>query len=535
MLVAKSFMTRILIRCDASSLIGSGHVIRCRTLARELQRRGAEVLFLCRQQPGDLIALLEQEFHVLPLPELSLAACENLEGRLLYQSWLGCSQERDAEESLTVLASAGIKRTDWLVVDHYGLDSIWESQLTRALEGDTAVKLLVIDDLADRPHQANLLLDQNYFNLASYQRYKELVNSECRQLLGPHYALLGPEYHYLHKIMPIRESLKRVFVYFGAVDNDSITETVLKALSVPPLDQLAVDVIVGAYCSNRKAVEELARNRPFTTLYDFVPSLAGLLSRADLAIGAGGSTTWERICLGVPSILICTAENQNATIDSLVNDNFVQAWNEKIPINSKEIHKLLSLRLKSKMHSDAARHLCDGWGTSRVATALIGPCKSIKLRLAEEADENLLLTWANDIDVRKNSFHTETIDAHEHHLWFSLGIKNINRLHFIILDAVENCPLGQIRFDRNLDSNIVYIDISLDRAARGHGLASSAIKIGITMLRKKWPESDVLIAEILSHNIASIKSFKKAGFIKTQTRQLSPSFVSLSMDLNSNS
>ena len=86
-------MTHILFRCDASLLIGSGHVMRCRTLARQLQRCGAEVSFLCRHQPGDLISLLEQEFDVLALPKQSLAACDGLEGRDLYGSWLGCTQE----------------------------------------------------------------------------------------------------------------------------------------------------------------------------------------------------------------------------------------------------------------------------------------------------------------------------------------------------------------------------------------------------------------------------------------------------------
>ena len=90
-------MTRVIFRCDASLSIGSGHVMRCRTLARELQSRGAEVLFLCRRQAGDLIALLEQEFQVLALPEQPLALCEGLAGRELYGAWLGCGQIHDAD------------------------------------------------------------------------------------------------------------------------------------------------------------------------------------------------------------------------------------------------------------------------------------------------------------------------------------------------------------------------------------------------------------------------------------------------------
>ena len=121
-------MKRILIRSDASLLMGSGHVMRCRTLARELQRHGAEVSFICRRQPGDLIDLLEQEFVVLALPEQPLATCDGLEGRDLYSAWLGPSQQEDAAQCLQILAKFGIKTADWIVADHYGLDATWEEQ-----------------------------------------------------------------------------------------------------------------------------------------------------------------------------------------------------------------------------------------------------------------------------------------------------------------------------------------------------------------------------------------------------------------------
>ena len=156
-------MIRIVVRCDASLTIGSGHVLRCRTLARVVQKRGAEVVFLCRRQPGDLIALLRNEFRVLTLPEQSLSSCGALDGRELYGCWLGCSQAQDAEDCLRALASAGLHRVDWVLVDHYGLDTHWQSEVQRGLVRDSPCRLLVIDDLADRPHLADVLLDQNFF------------------------------------------------------------------------------------------------------------------------------------------------------------------------------------------------------------------------------------------------------------------------------------------------------------------------------------------------------------------------------------
>ena len=208
--------------------------MRCRTLARELQRQGAVVTFLCRRQAGDLIRLLEQEFAVLKLPELPLLANEGLAGRDLYQAWLGCSQAQDAADCLQVLSTAGISNPDWFVVDHYGLDASWESQLMDAMAGqEITPKLLVIDDLADRPHRADLLLDQNFFGAVTDKRYQRLVPSHCRQLLGPHYALLGPEYAQLNPLVPVRTELRRVLVFFGGVDPDNLTCRTLEALLDP--------------------------------------------------------------------------------------------------------------------------------------------------------------------------------------------------------------------------------------------------------------------------------------------------------------
>ena len=317
-------MTGILIRCDASLLIGSGHVMRCRTLARELQRRGADVCFLCRRQPGDLISLLEQEFVVLALPEQSLAACDGLAGSDLYGSWLGCTQGQDATQCLEVLAEAAINSASWIVADHYGLDARWEAQLLAGLSGrDAAPKLLVIDDLADRTHQADLLLDQNFFGEATHQRYRDLVPPQCHQLLGPHYALLGQEYAQLHPLVPPRNELRRVLVFFGGVDPDNLTGRSLEVLQDPALADLAVDVVLGLQSPHRKVVDELVSIRPSTTLHAPLASLAGLITRADLAIGAVGATTWERACLGLPSIAIPFASNQVPVSQVLAHDGFI--------------------------------------------------------------------------------------------------------------------------------------------------------------------------------------------------------------------
>lgn len=363
----------ILIRCDASLSIGSGHVIRCRTLARELQRRGADVTFLCRRQPGDLISLLKQEFAVLSLPEQPLAACEGLEGRELYAAWLGCSQSQDADHCLTALASAGIRSADWLVVDHYGLDASWEAQLLNALVGDKGTpKLLAIDDLADRPHKADLLLDQNFFGAVTDQRYQGLVPSHCRQLLGPHYALLGPEYAQLHPLVPVRTELRRVLVFFGGVDPDNLTGRTLEALLDPALAHLAVDVVLGRQSPHRLTVTDLVAQRPFTTLHGPLPSLAGLIARADLAIGAGGATTWERACLKLPSLVVVLAENQRPFAEALHQAGHLQLLGDAATVSAEQIRSELLAWVADPRQQGAGCDLTDGIGALRLASAMLG-------------------------------------------------------------------------------------------------------------------------------------------------------------------
>jgi len=318
-------MTKIIIRCDASTSIGTGHVIRCRTLARQLQLRGADITFLCRRQPGDLIALLEREFYVIALPVLPLSPCDGLEGRDLYGVWLGCTQEQDAAQCLQALAEAGIKSASCLVTDHYGLDAIWEGQLLKGLAGrDAPPMLLVIDDLADRLHQADLLLDQNFFGEGSEHRYRGLVPPQCHQLHGPHYALLGPEYAQLHPLMPLRTELRRLLVYFGGGDPCNLTAQTLEALLETRMTDLAVDVVLGLQSPHRLAVEKFVAIRPNTTLHAPTESLAGLIARADLAIGAVGTTTWERACLGLPCISVPVASNQIPVSKMLARHNYIR-------------------------------------------------------------------------------------------------------------------------------------------------------------------------------------------------------------------
>ena len=210
-------MTSVLIRCDASLTIGSGHVMRCSTLARALQARGAEVVFACRRQLGDRIAQLAEEFRVLtlpvcPQPEEGAAEGPSLSGRDLYAAWVGCSEEQDASDCLAALAAASLDPPNWLVVDHYGLSVAWQRLMQDGLDNPA---ILVIDDLADRRHQPTVLMDANRLDPTAADPHRDLVPEACTTLLGPPYALLDPIYPQLQPLLPVRKQLSRLLVLEG--------------------------------------------------------------------------------------------------------------------------------------------------------------------------------------------------------------------------------------------------------------------------------------------------------------------------------
>ena len=512
-------MNRIVIRCDASLSIGSGHVVRCRTLAFALRELGSEVTFICRSQPGDFVNILAAEFPVLSLPEQQLASTDGLYSRDLYDAWLGCSQSDDAIQCLDAIRSAGISDINWIIVDHYGLDFHWEEILLKGLQLDNQYpKLMVIDDLADRNHSCSILLDQNFFSDPTFSRYKNLVPSHCLRLLGPHYCLIAREYSELYSLIPSRKFLKRILVYFGAVDSFNLTSIILTELSKPEFADIAVDVVVGSQSPNFELVKQQVSLRPQTTFYSSLQSLAGLIARADLSIGAGGSTTWERACLGLPSVVITTAANQVAFNKCLAKYGFIKLiWDATVSTANINLEGLSEYFL-DLTKNNKSRYLTDGMGAYRVAFSMIKSKGPLRLRLVCPEDIGLLYRWANDPDVRMNSFSPDTISLSEHECWFQDGLLDSNRLHFIALSEA-NCPIGQIRFDRYTlsDNGIRYeasIDLSLDKSVRGLGYSTQLVSLGLQAMQLSWGSCIDVIAIVMQDNLASNACFSRSGFLE---------------------
>ena len=300
--------------------------------------------------------------------------------------WLGCDQEKDAEDCLEEIEKSNIREIDWIIVDHYGLDEPWEKKLKSKLRVEKKPNILVIDDLANRRHEADIIVDQNYFGPTGNERYRGLIPETCRQLLGPNYALLSDEYKQMHKLAPRRNEIKRILVYFGGVDKNNLTQKTMECLSEPQFREIAVDVMMGKLTTRSRKVYELARRRGNTTLHEPAPSLSGLIMRADLAIGAAGTTTWERACLRLPSILISTAENQEEFAKALHKEGHIKLIGRGDQISKDKIKEaILDIRENGNL-IDGGWHLTDGYGAQRVSRMVIRKGERIKLQRSQDEE-----------------------------------------------------------------------------------------------------------------------------------------------------
>jgi len=305
--IVKTEEMKIIFRVDASIEIGSGHLMRCLTLADSLHQRGCDVLFVCRELPGDLCHVVANRgYTVYRLPNRMLQVA-NGSHDLKDTDRISDYWVEDAFETKAILQS--IERpVNYLIVDHYLLDKRWEEQMRAFVK-----KIMVIDDLANRPHDCNLLLDQNlYDNLDT--RYNGLVPQYCRRLLGPQYFLLRPEFWEAREGLERRDgSIRRVLVFLGGGDPTNETVKALRAIRLLNLTDVSVDVVVGATNLQKQQVKRFCADTPNVSYHCQVENMAQLMADADLAIGAGGVTIWERCFLGLPSITLVLAQNQVET------------------------------------------------------------------------------------------------------------------------------------------------------------------------------------------------------------------------------
>ena len=297
---------KVAFRTDASVQIGTGHVMRCLTLADALRLEGSECTFICRGYAGQLIDLIRERGHLtVMLSEHASWVVDVTHDPLAHAAWLGTDWATDAADTQRAFDS---RTMDWLVVDHYALDHLWEKTMRPFCH-----HLMVIDDLANRMHDCDLLLDQNLGRVA--EDYCQLVPPHASTLIGPRYALLRPEFATLRQESLARRKpplLQHLLITIGGIDKENLTGEVLQTLRICHLPtDLRITVVMGPHAPWLQNVQAISATMPRPTqVLVNVNHMARLMTDSDLVIGAAGGTAWECCSLGLPSLVITAAQNQ---------------------------------------------------------------------------------------------------------------------------------------------------------------------------------------------------------------------------------
>jgi len=353
--------------------MGSGHVMRCLTLANKLRSRGAEITFITRHHPGCMVDDIEKERHKVILLSVPNAIYQERSDDVGHASWLGVSWEQDAEETSLAI---GDSRPDWLIVDHYGIDARWHLELRNQVG-----QIMAIDDLADRTLDCDMLLDQAYGR--QEDDYWQRVPSNCQMFLGSRYALLRPEFSKLRAIAIEKRKafngVNRILVSMGGMDPDNVTAIVLKGLSgVDWKRNPTIDVVLGGNAPHLEEIVVFAKKSALDILVSTdVTDMADRMLTADLAIGAGGATSWERCCMGLPSLTTVISENQLEIVRQLQNQGSIQSLGHSDRLTSVKVKDAVSKTLLSNdilmEMSRKGFDVTDGEGAYRVFEVMYEP------------------------------------------------------------------------------------------------------------------------------------------------------------------
>lgn len=488
----------IAFRVDASAQIGTGHFMRCLTLADELKQRGAQIRFISRHLPEHLRSMLAVKSHEFAL--LDSAKNDVAMDELAHAHWLGVSQAQDAADTAKALSDGS---WDWLIVDHYALDYRWESVLRQS-----AKKILAIDDIADRQHDCDILLDQNlYADMET--RYIGKVSAHCQVLLGPRYALLRDEFRKLHEqAKPRTGPVKRMLVFFGGVDADNFTGRAIEALSEIDLASLHVDVVIGAGHTCREQIK-IACVQYGYICHVQTDKMAELMATADLAIGAGGSATWERCCLGLPTLTICVADNQRKQIADSASEGLLyvlELKGELISAIKRHVSALMENDYLRQAISRSGMRAVDGRGVLRVIGNL--GCSGIEIRIAKPDDSEKLFEWRNHLTIRAASRKSDVINREDHQKWFASVLASSDRL--LLIGHRKGLPVGVVRFD--IQSNEAEVSIYLVPDIKESGLGHDLLQSAEYWFAANRPKINKISAHVLGGNERSGRLFSGAGY-----------------------
>ena len=507
---------RVAFRVDASIEIGTGHVMRCLTLAAALSERGATCVFLCRPHEGHLMGFIAaQGFPALALPALSASSAKPVANDPSHAAWLGTGWTEDARDSLAALADhTGGAELDWLVVDHYALDARWEAALRPACK-----QLMVIDDLADRPHDCDLLLDQSLGREA--ENYAGLLPPAATTLLGPRYALLRPDFARLRTASlsrRVKPELRKLLVTMGGVDKDNATGKVLDALADCTLpDDVVITVVMGLQAPWLSEVRaQAAAMRLSTEVLVGVRDMAELMVQSDLAIGGAGMTAIERCVLGLPTIMVIQARNQIKQAEDLARIGAAVIYDPSEDHAGRDLASLVERISQTENYTDmsqAAAAVTRGEGLPQIAECIVsGDRERLEIdQLVPMTEVHLeqVLAWRNDPRVRQNMYSQHEISLAEHNDWWRAAKDRSDRRYYIFqTNGVDAGFVSITDIDRK-NGTASWAFFSANTAPKGTGtrMERAALKMAFEELGLRK-----LCCEVLGFNSRVVAFHKRFGF-----------------------
>lgn len=489
---------RIAIRADATTSIGLGHIKRCLSLAHALRESGAEVALVVAYLDIDVSSLvLQAQFKYVQIPHCS-KSLEMSEAKSL--AWSVSEIKQDAFATIEVLKEW---MPEFVIVDHYNLDADWHQLVSQQLN----TRIAVIDDLADRKIAAQFVIDHN-FSKDHRAKYKGLIPSSTELLGGPRFALLGQSYVNAEPYK-FREHVHSIGIFMGGTDPSNMSTMVLKACRAYAKFQGPIEIATTSSNPHYAALKKACAVWPDTTLLVDESELSGFFARHDLQIGAGGGATWERCCMGAPTLAIICADNQRVVVPALHDLGVLATIN---PASEETIGQTVRRLVESpnlrRQLSNASKQLVDGHGSKRVALVILR--SMLKVRPADTADMEAMFNWRNHPITRGTAHNNKEISWETHKDWFLRSLDNSER-HLLIAE-IGNYAVGVIRFDLcNYDVKLsIYIDPDLHALGLGKRMLCAGEKSALI----HWPKLQTFIAEVMEQNIGSQRLFISAGYEK---------------------
>ena len=474
----------LIIRADASTRIGTGHLMRCLALAQAWQDAGGHAVFvMAMESPVQEARLQSEGMEVVHL----------------------ATEQGSVEDTKQTAAFAQKMEASWVVVDGYHFDVDYQQIIK-----DSGLSLLFIDDIGHADHyHADVVLNQN---IHANERLYVNRESYTRLLLGTPYVLLRREFlKWRGWRRKIPEVARRILVTLGGGDPDNVTLKVIQALQQLKILDLEAKVVVGPNNAHLEGLHcEVERSTCNVQVLTAVIDMPELMAWADVAVSAGGSTCWELAFMGLPNVVLVLAGNQVPIAEGLSAKGIALSlgWYERasdVDIDNGLRNLLFSPERQATM-SLKGQALIDGAGCKRVIGAMNR--KRLSLRSASEQDCKLLWKLVNELDVRKSAFNSDFIPWEDHVRWFSKKLKDPHWFQFIALNH-QDVPIGQVRFE--VMGEEADIDVNIDKYKRGLGYGSLLIQTGVEELASHTPIKAVH-AFIKQENKVSIKAFQKAGF-----------------------